>query len=264
MIASGDRYVALGSSFAAGPGLRPRAAHSPLRSGRSDSNYAHRLAALRGLDLVDVTYSGATVKGILEADGPRHRWQLNAVTPDTALVTVTAGGNDVGYLPGLTLSSLPAPLRMLPRTRRRTSALLDPLAIEGRLAALEGDFATLVRRIRRRAPQAEIVLIDYLTILPPLAEVPDREMLPLPADVASWGRDIAARLTAITRAVARAEGATFIAASEHSHAHHAWADDPWTRRFHLGLRGGAPFHPTLAGMRAVADLLSETLDRAAQ
>jgi lysophospholipase L1-like esterase len=32
--------------------------------------------------------------------------------PDTTLVTVTGGGNDVGYLPSLLLSSLPKPWTM--------------------------------------------------------------------------------------------------------------------------------------------------------
>jgi beta-glucosidase len=41
--------------------------------------------------------------------------------------------------------------------------------------------------------------------------------------------------------------------------HHAWAAAPWTRRFHLSLRGGAPYHPDAAGMAAVADLVLETL-----
>jgi hypothetical protein len=36
------------------------------------------------------------------------------VTPETSLVTITAGGNDVGYLPRLTLASVPWPLRALP------------------------------------------------------------------------------------------------------------------------------------------------------
>ena len=34
---------------------------------------------------------------------------------------------------------------------------------------------------------------------------------------------------------------------------------PWTRRFHYSLRGGAPYHPNLPGMQAVADLLAAGL-----
>ncbi|MBI3690097.1 MAG: SGNH/GDSL hydrolase family protein, partial [Mycolicibacterium aromaticivorans] len=39
-----SRYVALGSSMAAGPGIKPRAADSPLPAGRSARNYPHLTA----------------------------------------------------------------------------------------------------------------------------------------------------------------------------------------------------------------------------
>ena len=51
--------------MAAGPGIRPRAAGSPLRAGRSARNYPHLVAERAGLNLVDVTYSGATTANIL-------------------------------------------------------------------------------------------------------------------------------------------------------------------------------------------------------
>lgn len=47
-LCAGSHYVALGSSFAAGPGLRPRAPGSPRLSGRSAVNYAHLTAARLG------------------------------------------------------------------------------------------------------------------------------------------------------------------------------------------------------------------------
>lgn len=45
------RYVALGSSMAAGPGIRPSADGAPFRAGRSARNYAH---------LVDLVAAAAT------------------------------------------------------------------------------------------------------------------------------------------------------------------------------------------------------------
>jgi hypothetical protein len=64
-IPKGSRYVAMGSSFAAGPGITPRASASPRRAGRSAGNYAHLVARALGLELRDVTYSGATTSDIL-------------------------------------------------------------------------------------------------------------------------------------------------------------------------------------------------------
>ena len=59
-ILAGSQYVAMGSSFGAGPGLTPRAPGSPRRAGRSAGDYAHLVARALRLDLWDVTYSGAT------------------------------------------------------------------------------------------------------------------------------------------------------------------------------------------------------------
>jgi hypothetical protein len=58
------RHVAaLGSSFAAGPGIPPIVDRFALRSGR---NYAHVLADRLGERLTDLTVSGATTTNILE------------------------------------------------------------------------------------------------------------------------------------------------------------------------------------------------------
>jgi hypothetical protein len=48
-------YVALGSSFAAGPGIAPVVQKAALRSGR---NYPHQVAERLSLRLVDVTCTG--------------------------------------------------------------------------------------------------------------------------------------------------------------------------------------------------------------
>src|SRR5487761_853701 len=105
-IPGGGRYVAMGSSFAAGPGTGERAPGSPRRAGRSTRSYAHLAAAALGLDLHDVTFSGATTADLLGPSAAGQPAQLDAVTGDTRLVTITAGGNDVGYVPRLTLASL--------------------------------------------------------------------------------------------------------------------------------------------------------------
>jgi hypothetical protein len=73
---AGSRYVAMGSSFAAGPGIAPRASASPRRAGRSSGNYAHLVARALGLDLRDMTYSGATTNDILRPSAAGQPAQL--------------------------------------------------------------------------------------------------------------------------------------------------------------------------------------------
>jgi lysophospholipase L1-like esterase len=256
-ITAGARYVAFGSSFAAGPGIGQRVPGSPRKAGRSAANYAHLIAQRFGLALDDVTYSGATTHDILTARDDGWPAQVDAVTADTRLATITCGGNDLGYVPRLLLSSLPWPVRALPSIRRRADAFADPEATEASLAELAGRLAQIAEQVYRRAPECRLIFVDYLTLLPPDAATATGA---LPAEVAAWGRGVARRLSEVTRAAAEGhDGCDFAPAGAASMNHHAWSAVPWTRQFHFGLRGGAPYHPNAAGMAAVADLVADIL-----
>src|SRR5450631_839287 len=100
---AGKTYVALGDSYAAGFGL-PKA--TPTRTqypgcGQTSLDYPHRLAALLKLRLTDASCSGATTADFYtpqSVPGPPPPAQLDVVKarqPD--LVTVTIGGNDLGF-----------------------------------------------------------------------------------------------------------------------------------------------------------------------
>jgi hypothetical protein len=110
--------------------------------------------------------------------------------------------------------------------------------------------------LRDRAPACRVLVVDYLSILPPDGPAPAP---PPPAGITAWGRAIAARLAAATQAAASTTGWTYVSASAASAGHHAWSAAPWTRHFHPSLRGGAPYHPNAAGMAAVAELVLATL-----
>ena len=89
--------AALGSSFAAGPGIEPVADTGAMRSG---ANNAHLLATTLGADLTDLTVSGATTANILDEPqlsrtGVRYPPQVSGLPAEADLVTVTAGGNDL-------------------------------------------------------------------------------------------------------------------------------------------------------------------------
>jgi hypothetical protein len=102
-----SRFVALGSSYAAGPGIAPVANARALRSGR---NYAHQVAERLSLELIDVTCSGATTANILTRPQRTFagvmRPQIEAVAADAGLVTITAGGNDIAYVGSLIKGSI--------------------------------------------------------------------------------------------------------------------------------------------------------------
>lgn len=90
-------YVALGSSFAAGLGLGPRVEGSAVAAGRTVDSYPQKFARLSGLSLVDMTWSGSRSRDSLHSGVFFQRPQIDGVGPQTRLVTITAGGNDVAY-----------------------------------------------------------------------------------------------------------------------------------------------------------------------
>ena len=109
-----ERYVALGSSMAAGPGIRPAAANAPRGAGRSAVNYPHLVAKRRSYDLVDVTFSGATTANVLTERQRGVPPQIEALDGTESLVTVTIGGNDAGYFSMLYAAGLPRWARSVP------------------------------------------------------------------------------------------------------------------------------------------------------
>lgn len=252
-----SRYVALGSSMAAGPGITPRAPGSPRAAMRSRRNYPHLLAADLSLDLVDVTYSGATTAHVLTDRQNGTAPQVTALDGTEELVTVTIGGNDIAYVPGLFVASLPGALRLLPVVGGRLRDVLDPVSREVAIAEAADALVAVGRALRDRSPDARVLFVDYLTLLPPSGE----RAWPLRPQHADLARHLAGRLTELTAEAAAETGCEMVRVAEASREHHAWSAEPWTTAATLPLPGRPlAYHPNAAGMRAVATLLREHLD----
>lgn len=250
------RYVSMGSSFAAGPGITTSADATPSRCSRSRDNYANQLMRKRGLDLVDVSCSGATTAHVLGSWNELAP-QIDAVTVDTRLVTVTIGGNDVSYIRNLMAYSCPrvtgasknAPNGQCPTVNLPSQADWDRLDLGlDRIAA----------GVRRRAPQARLIFIQYVQPLPSEAGC---QGVPLTQDEISTVRGIGNRLSAATRAAGRRWNADVVNPVPVGSEHSPCSAEPWTTGFpQAGEAGFMPYHPNLAGMTAVADRLDHLLD----
>ncbi|MEO6116036.1 MAG: GDSL-type esterase/lipase family protein, partial [Pseudolysinimonas sp.] len=160
-------------------------------------------------------------------------------------------GNDVSYIGRIMLGSLPAPLSWLPAVRRARREFDTPAQTDAKFAELEQGMRTLIAEIRRRSPRAEIVLVEYLSLLPADVATPVGRF---PRELADWARGTAARLAALTGSVGEELGCVVVPVAAASASHHAWSAEPWTRRLQFSRTQGAPYHPTPAGMRAVAEL----------
>lgn len=246
----------MGSSFASGPAITVPAAESPWYCARSNDNYAHQLARLRKLSLVDVSCGGATTHHLLEGGQLLQPAQLDAVTAETALVTVTIGGNDIGYLGNIMAlgcdEATPWYIRKLGACRIRSVEEMEQ-ALKGLLSRQ----TAIVREVRRRAPDARVILVNYQTVLPDSGTC---ARLGLAEEEVAQMRGIAGKLAEITQAAADASGALLMDAAQLTHGHDVCALDPWINGMHPpdGLLG-APLHPTLEGMAAVAQGLNVLL-----
>ncbi len=67
----------------------------------------HLVAERLGYDLVDATYSGATTANVLRERQHGAPPQVDVLDGSEHLVTVTIGGNDVGYVPLLFAATAP-------------------------------------------------------------------------------------------------------------------------------------------------------------
>ena len=255
------RYVALGDSYAAGP-LIPT---TDLAGGcaRSDHNYGHLLAdALDVTDFVDVTCSGATTRDLTHVQrtfgDARIPPQMRAVTADTSLVTLTIGGNDLDLFATLvrTCTQLRSSDPQGSPCARRLAAQGPDL--EGMVATISRNVAGALRTIRREAPDAKVLLVGYLRL------VPDRGScvgLPLAAGDYAEGRRISRGLDRALRKAARRTGTTFVDMYSASAGHDICARTPWVNGNVTVREKALAYHPFASGMRADAREVLRALGR---
>ena len=256
-LAPGAKYVAMGSSFAAGPGIPDYYETPATPCARSTGNYAHLLATRLNLALTDVSCSGATTAHLTGRrpvpGGNSLPPQLDALTPDTRLVTITIGGNDIGYIGRLSAAGCNM-LAAMSFDKEKCPAV--PLPAEEDYSALALRMDAIAKEVHSRSPEARLVFVDYLTILP---ETGDCEAMRLFDFDTQESRQVAHRLAAITAKAAADNGADILKASDLSQGHDACASDPWMNGYPIRNGKAAPLHPNAKGMIGVADALDALL-----
>lgn len=246
----GAKYVSLGSSFAAGPGIDNQLGGC----GRSDHNYAHLVAEALDLDLTVASCNGATIDNILTVPQGDNPLQLDAVTSDTALVTVTIGGNDIRYTAStFACSGAPA--------SDRCTANLDQAAINGALAQLPAKLETMFDAIKAKAPNATIVLVAYPRVFPEDA-TECAELALSEADtvyLAELGRKLEEAFVRVTSSGKALIADAYVEAEGHGPCE-AMASERWVNGETI-LSSGIRYHPTAEGHEAMARLVLEVLGR---
>lgn len=250
-------YVAVGDSFTAAPYVP----QTDLAAGclRSSGNYPSLLAAALDAELTDVSCSGATsadltapqTVGFGQTTVPA---QVDAVRPDTDLVTVGIGGNDANFFATLVLTCTGlAEQEGSPCLDQLEAQSVDPAATA---KATGRRVAEKLEAVRRAAPQARLVLVGYPRIVSP-----DQPCAQMP--LADGDRPALAaleeELDAALAGAAAAVGAEFLGLRELSEGHEVCSPDPWINGGTTDEQRALAYHPFAVEQQAVATALEELL-----
>lgn len=252
-------YVALGDSFASGLKIPPLVGGAPPGCGRSTKNYAHLIAARKNVTaFTDATCSGAKT-GDLSA-GQRTSGspppQLDALRPETALVTIGIGGNDIGF--GEIVETCATKAMSVTSLKPCTDFYNDHGADElaQRIGEVAPKLAEVLAAVKQRSPHAKVMVIGYPAILPEdslgcVTQAPFH-----PGDL-PYLRDLTVRLNSMLRDAASNAGAAYVDVQAASKGHDVCrpADERWVEGIRPAADDAAPMHPNSRGHEAAADLI---------
>jgi lysophospholipase L1-like esterase len=243
-------YVALGDSYASGPGI-PDQTGLPAGCARSNHNYPALLAQwLRISDFTDVSCGGARTIDMTapqQVPGGPNPPQLNALKKDTRLVTVMIGGNDIGF--GEIIQTCGRLAAQDPTGNPCQQHYKGELA--ARVAGVGPKIAAVLDGIHKRSPNAHVVVVGYLRILPATGSC--FPQVPFATGDGPYFDGIGQSLNSQLATQARKHGASFVNPYAFATGHDAC--QPPDRKWVEGLgptSPGAPMHPNAMGMRMVA------------
>ncbi|MGY1719199.1 SGNH/GDSL hydrolase family protein [Blastococcus sp. SYSU DS0552] len=251
------RYVALGDSYSAASGVLPPDLTAPPQCLRSTRNYPHVIAGAIGARLTDVTCGGADTGDFFAGQYPGVAPQLEALSRNTQLVTMTIGGNDSGVFINSIIACSTAGLSTLgkgsPCKDRYGSSFADTVRTTTFPALVE-----TLRAVRQAAPGARVAILGYPWIVPASGSCFDRMTL-AEGDI-PYLRELQATLNDAVKRAASMSGVTYVDLSRVSDGHDACQP--------IGVRWVEPVlqgtnavivHPNARGEAAMAARTMEVL-----
>jgi lysophospholipase L1-like esterase len=247
-------YVGLGDSYAAGP-LIPNPV-LPLGCLKSSNNYAHVAAPSIGLALRDASCSGAKTGDMtnpqsVSPDGPNPP-QFNSLDASTTVVSVTIGGNDIGFSE-VAESCITVNPFSHPCLDKYDPGGVDQL--KARIEATAPKVAAVLQGIHTRSPAAKIYVVNYPAIFPETGSGCWPQM-PIGFQDAPYLRATEQRLNSMLATQAAANGATLVNWYLASIGHDACKSTStrWVEPLVPGTFA-APIHPNKRGMAGGAATL---------
>ncbi len=245
-------YVALGDSYSSGEGNRPfdGPCHRALRI---DSAYPRMLPTLAGY-LAQPSFhacTGATIDDIWLHPQPRRgsqRAQLEYVDASTRLVTLTIGGNDLGFDDIVKQCLLPGNCSKWKLADR----------VEAGLQTIKAQLVDAYTRIRNRMDSGgQLLVAGYPRLF--VSEDADCKLF-ISDTEAEWMNSLVARgnrrIAEAARAARRQKGnVSYVDVTERFAGHELCSEDPWLYGFKLSPDEGlikSSYHPRRSGQAAYA------------
>jgi lysophospholipase L1-like esterase len=250
-----EEMVALGDSYAAGP-LIP-APIPPFGCLKSSSNYG-RLASIQlgASPYRDATCSGAETEDMTAPQGVSPRPnppQFDRLTPTTTLVTITIGGNDIGFS-GIAQDCFSQSNSGTPCQDKYVTANGDE--ISQRIQATRPKVDAVLQGIHQRSPNAQVLVVNYAAILPDQGNTGCWPIVPISDGDAPYVRAKEQELNQMLADQAAANNATLVDWYAASVGHDACKPPgiKWVEGA-VVTNAAAPVHPNLLGMKGAADLV---------
>ncbi|WP_183407207.1 SGNH/GDSL hydrolase family protein [Nocardioides marmorisolisilvae] len=237
-------YVALGDGFAAAPYV----GRTTSKDGclRAELNYPQQVAnALHITDFKDVSCVGASTKAITDPYRPPGTKkdvpaQLDAVTADTDLVTITVGVSDGDLLNSMFRICTEAPC---------TGQILAKDVID-RLNQIATDLPATIRAVVAKAPNAYVVVVGYPELLP--LDNGCKSLPRMTDDQWSLAQLAWQKFTTSLSSAARQAGASFLDVQRLSAEHAPCSKQAWVNGQKAIKGKRVAYHPKPLEQQAVA------------
>jgi lysophospholipase L1-like esterase len=218
-----DNYVALGDSFSSGVGTGSYTLSSSCR--RGVFAYPWLIAQQRAdTSLTFVACSGATTASLLSS-------QIGSVTAATTIVTLTIGGNDIGFADLIVQCTLSNCSSALDGTRATLGNVLGP-----RLDAVYS-------AIRSRAMGATVIVLGYPRLF---SSASCFGTLGISSTERAKANELADALDDLTRDRTALAGVTYQSAKDRFTGHAVCSSSPWVNGLNL-FNTVESYHPNRNG-----------------
>ena len=258
--ASPVKYVALGDSYSAASGVLPPDPAAPAQCLRSTLNYPHMLAEKTGARLTDVTCGAADTTHFFEEQYPGVAPQLDALKPDTELVTMTIGGNDSGVFINTILACGSAGLLSAgmghPCQDQNGSKFEDTVRSKTYPSIVKA-----LNAVHKKSPKARVAILSYPWITPKTGGC--FPTMPVAEGDIPYVRSLQTTLNDAVGRAAKATGSIFVNLNGVSEGHDA-CKPIGTRWVEPVLAGSNPVivHPNALGESKMAEQTIKVLAEA--